>query len=578
MYNSSSFLRWPGKDEGLKDKALELAKEFVNRKVSFNFSEIERQALAPFFTNADQRIYLAHTLPAAISARALSRYSRMQNPRGLRGIFVDATLPELLALRIPEAAANPKAWLDSRDIKNLDQFRLNPEGAIAFQKFIDNFHCDPDYRREFASSDLIDRFFGNWIDKFGHDSIGRMAHITICVENVSLMAAKALEEARAGAGYMELSTRYVNMAGTDIYPIADLVRLFDPKLGKAVSEMIKMDFEFYRIIGDQETGIFPKFLVERYGNLFKDKERFKTAVSGEVCDVLGNLLPGAGLTSLGIAVDGEAFGSLLRHLLLHGSPETLAITEAVLLESEKTGDDQLARHYEPSEKEQEFWGFLDPRHFDDLIRSGERLVFVGSPAPIEPTFDLLRLKPQFADRSNEEISEMIAKNRENTDKLPPEFEAIGMSFRFVMSRRGERDLQRHVLAGHERTEMSPSLGFYRYDKPHPKEIDEAFSTVHNRNRSLDETLRAEPVWLRELVLSLGNLVGGTITMNLREAEFIVNQRSKPGVNHEVRQVALALNSCLTKAYSLWLNLSRANTTPAYTLARSAPPLPLETER
>lgn len=563
----SNFLIWPGRDPGIKKEALALAEDFVNRPMEFSFSEIEKRALRPFFTNPDRCVYLIHTLPEAVTARLEARFSRMNNPRGLRGVFVDSCLPELLALRIPEAKTDPKAWLDNRGVKSLDRFCEDPLGKIAFEEFCRNFCCDPKYLEEFSSSETTNQFFGNWIERFGHGSIGRMAKIAICCEGVSLMAAKALEEPRAGAGFMELSTRYVNLSGAEVYPIVDTVKLFDEELAKRVRRMIDSDFELYRKLSDPK-GVFARFLEERYGRHFKDKSQLRTAVNGEICDVLGNLLPGATLTSLGVSVMGEAFGSLIKHLLLHGTPETIALASAILAESEKTGSNQLARHFVPSEKEREFWGFLEPETF----RGG--VDFVGQSPSIEPAFELLRLKPRFKGKSDEEIALKIGFERQDTDKLPPEFESVSAAFRFVMSRRGERDIQRHVFASHERTAMSSSFGFYRYDKPHPQEIDEAFDRMQGQNLVLNELLSSEPAWLQEQGLPLGSLVGCTIVMNLRQAEFIAWQRTKPGVNHEVRQIALGIDRVLAVADPLWTIISRTNRTPAYAFARGNPSIPI----
>jgi thymidylate synthase ThyX len=567
----SNFLIWPGRGPGIKKEALALAEDFVNRPMGFSFSEIEKRALRPFFTNPDRCIYLIHTLPEAVTARLEARFSRMNNPRGLRGVFVDSCLPELLALCIPEAKTDPKAWLDNRGVKSLDRFCEDPLGKIAFEEFCRNFCCDPKYLEEFSSSETTNQFFGNWIERFGHGSIGRMAKIAICCEGVSLMAAKALEEPRAGAGFMELSTRYVNLSGAEVYPIVDIVKLFSPALAERVNMMIDSDFELYRKLSDPK-GVFARFLEERYGRHFKDKSQLRTAINGEICDVLGNLLPGATLTSLGVSVMGEAFGSLIKHLLLHGTPETIALASAILAESEKIGSNQLARHFVPSEKEREFWGFLEPENFRDLKAGG--VVFASQHSSIAPAFDLLRLKPRFSGRSDTEIATMIRFDRGDTDKLPPEFEAISIAFRFIMSRRGERDIQRHVFASHERTAMSASLGFYRYDKPHPQEIDEAFDRTAKLNLVLNELLSSDPDWLQEQILSLGNLVGCTIVMNLREAEFISHQRTKSGVNHEVRQIALGIDRELAAADPLWTTLSRINRTPGYAFARGNPPIPI----
>ena len=59
-------------------------------------------------------------------------------------------------------------------------------------------------------------------------------------------------------------------------------------------------------------------------------------------------------------------------------------------------------------------------------------------------------------------------------------------------------------------------------------------------------------------------------MNIREAEFITHQRTKPGVNHEVRQIALGIDRELAAAYPLWPIISRTNRTSGYAFARGTP--------
>ena len=54
------------------------------------FSDEERRALAPYFTNLDKPIFALRHLPEVVKAALFARYSR--SPKSLRRLFLDEFL------------------------------------------------------------------------------------------------------------------------------------------------------------------------------------------------------------------------------------------------------------------------------------------------------------------------------------------------------------------------------------------------------------------------------------------------------------------------------------------------------
>jgi hypothetical protein len=300
-------------------------------------------------------------------------------------------------------------------------------------------------------------------------------------------------------------------------------------------------------------------------------------VKGEVCDVLGNFLPAATLTSLGISVSGEALPGLIRHLYLDGTPENLALGELIMKEAQKTGADQFLRHLDITEWDREGWKYLPVQDFHDLLHREENMLF---PVPIEGNGKML----DFRSITNESVEADLSKkvksltsiNRRDHDKLPRDFERVNAFGRGIMSFRGWRDVQRQGFCTHFRTYLTPLLGFYRYDKPAPEKFFETCGNIWQQNRRTYERLKVAGVndEVIQYAMALGNLIGFEIGGNLRQLEFCNWQRSKFTVNHEVRQVFLSIERNLRESHLWWEKISRADMTPAYVFARTKSGFPL----
>ncbi len=73
------------------------AHEFIGAPVSYSFSKREESVLNLFFTNTNKKIFFIRpALPASVTGALISMYSRIKNPRGIRGHFVDNLLPLIL--------------------------------------------------------------------------------------------------------------------------------------------------------------------------------------------------------------------------------------------------------------------------------------------------------------------------------------------------------------------------------------------------------------------------------------------------------------------------------------------------
>lgn len=548
------------------------ARAFMHAPLAYEWSALERRALAQFFSNANGRVFFMRNFPPHVGATIFSMYSRLKNPRGIRGVVVDQFIPQLLAAELPEfreiygdAEEKAEEFLRKRGITTLDGFsRYSVDARDLANIFIDGMRQDPRALAFLVQSGKAKRFIRKYL-AFGHNSIARMATMWIGFEQISVLAVKSLAWARPGAAQIGLSFRYTDASGKECYPIAEELALLgaDPD---AVRETLALAFRLYR----ESLESFPAFLREhwgRYPSFAAEPKDLEAGIVGETYDVLGNLLPAATLQSAGFSVSGEALPSVLKHLLLDNTPENIALVEAIIAEAEKTGAVQFCRHYEPTEWERATWQYLSLDGFEELVKDSK------------PPCALLRENLEGEYTLSEQLLGALADviagiPRGEHDKLPRAFETFAVACVGVMSFRGWRDLQRQSLSTHLRTLLTTRLGFYRYDKPAPAELHRAFERLAASNRKAEALLAdaGVPAELRQYVLALGNNVGFLMSANLRQWEFCNWQRTKWSVNHEVRQVFLAVERALRKRYPWWERISRADVTPRYVFARGKKPV------
>jgi thymidylate synthase ThyX len=563
-------------DEGKNKALLDCARSFVGARPDYEFTPLEKMALMPFFTNGNKKVFFVHGLPASVVSALLAMYSRLKNPRGLRGHFVDNLLPFLLTTllrKFNQSQAQTKEianYLKENNLDTLDKFfSFDVEHADAFAEFLSNSRLNSKFMRKLADSPKIKAFLGIYLDAYGHNSIARTANLVLGIEDVSILTAKSLEWCRPGVGYIELSTRYVDFSKNAFYPIEREVAIFDESLADRVAVVIHQHAEYYRQLfseGAGAYGILPAFFTGLFEDRIDSKD-LKGAAFGEACDVAANVLPCATLTSLGISISGEAFPELLKHLMLDDTYENQALAELILSESEKVGGGHFARHLNVSDWRRGSWSYLENHSFR------ERDLLLPNDLVENLLWDLFRDAKEF--KRCRDFKEVLRKlqllKRESHDKLPNQFEFVNAGFARKISFRSWRDIHRQGFCTHLRTLVNPRLGFYRYDKPMPPELQKIFDDAWLSDASIYRQMMIKdvPEVLCQYPMAMGNLVGFQIGGNLLQWEFLNWQRTKFSVNHEVRQIVLSIEKALRCQYPWWSEISRADMTQAYICARGS---------
>lgn len=563
----------------IQEKLLNLAKEFIFSPLDFKWTQEELALVNKIFTNSNGRVFFIYNnLPANMIAVLMAIYSRLKNPRGLRGTFVDNFVPHILASFLAEClndfGGDPAKFLKIKKIKRLEDFiNYSSESKDVYRQFVSNLG-NAEYLESLSRAKKMKDFLATWLDTYGHNSIARPSMLYFCLEQVSILAVKSIEWTRPGSGYIELSTRYVDMHGKDVYPIEKELELFGVSAAE-VRSAINESFKFYcDLQGDDYQGPLPAFLRQQYQAVVPP-DKLEFGVVGETCDVLGNFLPAATLTSVGAGMSGEALTSMIQHLKLDATPENLAIAEFIIQEAGKVGGDQFLRHLDFTAWKRADWEYLTVGSVrPECLLPGES--FIG-----QALLQAFRQKSTFAMCQNwsDVVSKLLSIQRNGFDKLPREFEQVTAIFQNKMSYRSWRDLQRMGFCMHRRGYLTPELGFYKYDKPAPGVLTEAFVKIHQLNQNLYQLMSEKPVppALAQYPLAIGNLINFILSANLRQMEFCNWQRSKPSVNHEVRQIFLWMENELRKKLPWWFQISRANTTPAYVFARGDSDVPLKND-
>src|SRR5438093_4246225 len=138
-------------------------------RVNAQFTEAEAEALGRYFTNLDRPVFALRNLPDVVKGALFSRYSRTE--KSLRRVL-------------------------------LEEFIQVPE--MGFDALVGEPTSD-----DMVAVRRAEEFYERVLVGYGDDSVAELAGAHLAVEQVSTLAAKALEDSRIGLSPLEKSTRYV---------------------------------------------------------------------------------------------------------------------------------------------------------------------------------------------------------------------------------------------------------------------------------------------------------------------------------------------------------------------------------
>ena len=251
----------------------------------------EQDILRYFFTNTDENIFVAKNFHPEVWALMQARYSR--SVEGLREGFI-----KLLKEDPENFAAMAQA------IRSGDQVQMESAVEKAIQ------------------------FMERWVLGYGHSSVAEGAVIGICLEDVSILATKVIEDNRLGS-FIEKSTRYVSFDEDSFY--LDPV-LMGSKYGDEVKAVITHLFETYKRLHAPVLEYIKKSVPCPEDQSEKAWDR---SCAARRFDAVRYLLPACTKTSLGWTVNARQLAHGIKKLLSNPLAEMQDIGKAVKKEGQK---------------------------------------------------------------------------------------------------------------------------------------------------------------------------------------------------------------------------------------------------
>ncbi|HEY5442249.1 MAG TPA: FAD-dependent thymidylate synthase, partial [Candidatus Saccharimonadales bacterium] len=171
------------------------------------------------------------------------------------------------------------------------------------------------------------------ITAYGDDSVQQLGGLHVVVENASNLLTKKLEWGRLAA-YLEQSTRYIyfdqkNAAGKYRYYTPEYLK---PAIKKQYEETMDAIFDAYSTMVHRLTEHV------RSASTTPETERdaaWKGATRAQACDAMRAVLPVATTSTVGIFASGQAYESLIMHLMSDELPEARITGQSLLEQGRK---------------------------------------------------------------------------------------------------------------------------------------------------------------------------------------------------------------------------------------------------
>ncbi len=486
------------------------------------FSQDERCALTPYFTNLDGPVFALRNLPEVVKGALFARYSR--SAKSLRRLFLDE-------------------FLDTVET-----------GAVA-----------ADLVGVERAERLYERVFGD----YGDDSVAQLGGAHVACEGVSNVLTKVLERGRLMA-YLEQSTRYVpytdQVAGQWKYLIPH--ELEEHQLRDRYVSTLDDAFQTYT----KWFGPTQDHYRNRYPKASEDSDAvYRAVIRAKALDTLRGLLPAATRSNVGIFGTGQAYEQLLLRMRAHPLEETRRCADQMLAELRKIIPAFLTR------VDREERGIRWSRYLSDSRRKtgeiADRLLGSVKPegsAEVELTeFDpdgeikvvasalyeasrlpdrqLLEAARRMKADERAEILRAYVGNRVNRRHRPGRaFERTAYCFDLLSDYGAFRDLQRHRLLTIEWQELSTDHGCTT-----PVAIGEIGATedwqrVMDRSSQIYEALTSESSTLAQYVVPMAYRIRYRMHMNAREAMHVIELRTAPQGHPAYRRVCQQMHRLIAE--------------------------------
>lgn len=505
-----------------------------------DFTDSQKKILEKYVTNTRSHIFVLRNLPEVIKGALFSRYSRSN--LGLRSLLLKEFITNSEESGFNEIAGHT----------SVDESSTN-EQMLAIKK---------------AQS-----FYDRILDGYGDDSIGELGGAHLAIENISMLAAKIIEDARIGGSPLEKSTRYIyfdqKVNGQYLYYREPI--LMASAYRDVYQTTCDMLFETYsKLIAPLTALIEQRFPKE--DNI--SKAAYTAALRAKVLDCLRGLLPAGTLTNMGIYGNGRFYESLIHKLHCQNLAELQGIGKRsheelykVIPSFIRRSDTQHKTHASYAEFYSSLNGELQlitKQHTEFPERTmtpGVRLISSDPQAVTKVAAALLfaysqkglfELQDYCSNLPEEEIARILdaaSSARENRrQKSPRALEHANFTFEFIADFGAYRDLHRHRILSQERQLLSCDYGYYIPQEIVGTELEAAYCEAMQKAKTVFDKIARELPEEAQYVVPMAFNIRWYFHANLRTLQWLCELRSSPAGHPCYRYIAQALAREVSQTY------------------------------
>ncbi len=357
-----------------------------------------------------------------------------------------------------------------------------------------------------------ENFMANFYVGYGHKSIGDCGSITIFIEGVSMLAAKAIQDWPLYSG-QESSTRYLDFTKQ---------KFIDPVSNKDSKKILESWRGFYK----SSLPILKEDLKKRYPKLEGEDEKvYEKAISARAFDILRAFLPAGASTNLAWHSNLRQVVDKLLYLRHHPLEEVRNIAQAI----EKV----LKKRYPSSFSHKKY---DETENYAELAM--QNYYYHNKSCP---SFKLIKDSLDKKALQDKAVQKLLKKRPNSKTELPKYLSLLGeLGFEFQLDFGSFRDLQRHRSLKQRMPLLTLDLGFENwYLDELPKDLKEKALRFLKEQEKYIKAISKDK-HLRQYYIAMGYKIANKISGDLPALVYTAELRSTRFAHPTVRKVALKI--------------------------------------
>ena len=502
-------------------------------------TKIEKEHLSPYISDVDADVFVIGNLNPEVVGAALARYSRA--PTGIK---------ETIAREF-----------------------LNPDGTP----------------NEVKGTELIDRV----VNKYGDESVAELAVAPLCIENISNLMTKVIEDCRIGGSPIEESTRYVlyDVKHNDQWRYVRPQSIMKSDLAEPYVKTMDFLFETYAGLVEPMQEFFRKKLpastfkieVEREGHvamlgadaLINDNEKrahrlaYGFTIRSAACDIIRCILPASTKANMGLVGNGRFYSGLISKLLSQELDEGWLLAENIrealgtqiptfirradkneyLVENQKKIRELSVALFKDIQIETvPEVVLIEDRIEDYTINLLANIIFPYVQHSTMQIRNVVRALPE--KKQNKILSTVLGERKSKRDRPPRAFEyGYPVNFDVVTGFAEYRDLQRHRMLTQQRQDMNVSLGYSVPEEIEEMGKGEVVQECFERSESLhSDLIKAGLVREAQYAPLFNHFIRWNMGMNLREMGHLTELRSQKAGHPKYRRTVQVMAKLYLKRH------------------------------